>query len=325
MAHQRAFQQSAGKAVLRPSAGRSRAVKVMAVQKSQNFVGMAAAAASALLLAATPVQAEELRVCTSASRGVANPAALVAESSQQGLLQRLLNVGKSKIPSVVKEDPFGADRAQSKTVANTKHPIPIITEQEAVAPEAFPNPAENISPKPPVLAAAEGDEAQGRNAGQFKGLTKSGRQGLINKKSPAKVSASAMSAVNGSPVSFTSSTGNPVAMVAEGQGKGLLQKLKDVLPRPPSPVQEDPFGADQFQSTTIADTKRPMPIITEQEAVAPEAFPNPSENISPKPPVLAAAEGDEQLGCNANQFEGIDASCRQGLIDAKSPAEASGQ
>jgi hypothetical protein len=80
-------------------------------------------------------------------------------------------------------------------------------------------------------------------------------------------------------------------------------------------------GADRFQATSVADTKRPIPIITEQEAVAPEAFPNPAENISPKPPVLAQAEGDEQLGCNANQFEGIDASCRQGLIDAKSPAQ----
>ena len=36
----------------------------------------------------------------------------------------------------------GADRAQSKTVADTKRPIAIPTEQEAVAPEAFPNPSE---------------------------------------------------------------------------------------------------------------------------------------------------------------------------------------
>jgi hypothetical protein len=44
------------------------------------------------------------------------------------------------------------------------------------------------------------------------------------------------------------------------------------LPFPPLSA-----GADRAQATTIADTKRPMPIITEQEAVAPEAFPNPSE------------------------------------------------
>jgi hypothetical protein len=41
----------------------------------------------------------------------------------------------------------GADRAQSKTVADTKRPIPIPTEQEAVAPEAFPNPSEVRNPK----------------------------------------------------------------------------------------------------------------------------------------------------------------------------------
>lgn len=47
---------------------------------------------------------------------------------------------------------------------------------------------------------------------------------------------------------------------------------------PPSlPPSLSPAGADRAQATTIADTKRPMPIITEQEAVAPEAFPNPSE------------------------------------------------
>jgi hypothetical protein len=98
----------------------------------------------------------------------------------------------------------GADRAQAKTVANTKRPIPIITEQEAVAPEAFPNPAENISPKPPVLAQAEGDEGQGPNAGQFKGLKKSDRQGLINKKSPAQVCTSTI-AGGLSVLSFSSS------------------------------------------------------------------------------------------------------------------------
>lgn len=57
----------------------------------------------------------------------------------------------------------------------------------------------------------------------------------------------------------------------------------------------------------------------------PQAFPNPSENVSPRPPVLAAAEGDEHLGCNANQFADVDASCRQALIDAKSPAQATGK
>lgn len=36
-------------------------------------------------------------------------------------------------------------------------------------------------------------------------------------------------------------------------------------------------GADRAQERTIADTKRPIAIPTEQEAVAPEAYPNPSE------------------------------------------------
>lgn len=36
----------------------------------------------------------------------------------------------------------GADRAQDKMVADTQRPIAIPTEQEAVAPEAFPNPSE---------------------------------------------------------------------------------------------------------------------------------------------------------------------------------------
>jgi hypothetical protein len=36
----------------------------------------------------------------------------------------------------------GADRAQEKTIADTKRPIAIPTEQEAVAPEAYPNPSE---------------------------------------------------------------------------------------------------------------------------------------------------------------------------------------
>lgn len=39
------------------------------------------------------------------------------------------------------------------------------------------------SPRPPVLAAAEGDEHMGENAGQFSDLDKSGRQDLIDKKS----------------------------------------------------------------------------------------------------------------------------------------------
>jgi hypothetical protein len=66
-----------------------------------------------------------------------------------------------------------------------------------------------------------------------------------------------------------------------------------------------------------------MEIITEQEAVAPEAFPNPASGISEKPAVLAAAEGDEQRGANRGQFEGITAADRQRLIDEKSPAQAS--
>jgi hypothetical protein len=82
-------------------------------------------------------------------------------------------------------------------------------------------------------------------------------------------------------------------------------------------------GADRKEGKTVASTKRPMPIITEQEAVAPEAFPNPAAGISPKPAVLAAAEGDEQRGASRGQFEGITAADRQRLIDEKSPAQAS--
>jgi hypothetical protein len=50
-------------------------------------------------------------------------------------------------------------------------------------------------------------------------------------------------------------------------------------PAPPPPPPDTPpsAGADRAQERTIADTKRPIPIPTEQEAVAPEAFPNPSE------------------------------------------------
>lgn len=82
-------------------------------------------------------------------------------------------------------------------------------------------------------------------------------------------------------------------------------------------------GADRAQERTIADTKNPIAIPTEQEAVAPEAYPNPASNISPTPPVLASAAGDEQRGPNANQFEGLKASDRQRLIDQASPAESS--
>jgi hypothetical protein len=65
-----------------------------------------------------------------------------------------------------------------------------------------------------------------------------------------------------------------------------------------------------------------MEIITEQEAVAPEAFPNPATRVgSEKPAVLAAAEGDEQYGANRGQFEGLTAADRQRLIDEKSPAQ----
>lgn len=44
---------------------------------------------------------------------------------------------------------------------------------------------------------------------------------------------------------------------------------------------------------------------------------------SERPPVLAAAEGDEHLGENAGQFADLDASGRQALIDKKSPAQSS--
>lgn len=44
---------------------------------------------------------------------------------------------------------------------------------------------------------------------------------------------------------------------------------------------------------------------------------------SERPPVLAAAEGDEHLGENAGQFADLDASGRQALIDKKSPAQTS--
>lgn len=73
----------------------------------------------------------------------------------------------------------------------------------------------------------------------------------------------------------------------------------------------------------MADTKRPIDIPTEQETVAPEAFPNPAANIAPEPPVLSGALGDEQYGPNANQFKGLKESDRQGLIDKKSPAQSS--
>ncbi|KAF8070853.1 hypothetical protein HT031_000934 [Scenedesmus sp. PABB004] len=108
-------------------------------------------------------------------------------------------------------------------------------------------------------------------------------------------------------------------VLAEGGGDSLLDRIKAALPKR---VEEDPFAAERKQARTVGDTQRPIEIITEQEAVVTEAFPNPSEALSPKPPVLAAAEGDEQRGGNAGQFEGVDASSRQALIDAKSPEQA---
>lgn len=122
---------------------------------------------------------------------------------------------------------------------------------------------------------------------------------------------------------------DPVATIAgqpDGSGKskkGFFTKLLDSIPSAYPKVNEDPFGADRAQERTIADTKRPIAIPTEQEAVAPEAYPNPSELRSPVPPVLAAAAGDENLGPNAGQFSDLDASGRQALIDKKSPAETS--
>lgn len=68
----------------------------------------------------------------------------------------------------------------------------------------------------------------------------------------------------------------------------------------------------------MGDTKKPIPIITEQEAVAPEAYPNPS-NATGKPAVLQAAEGDENKGKFAQQFGDLKASDRQSLINAKTP------
>lgn len=121
---------------------------------------------------------------------------------------------------------------------------------------------------------------------------------------------------------------DPVATIASetaaGSGdKGFFTKLLDSIPSAFPKVNEDPFGADRAQEKTIADTKRPIAIPTEQEAVAPEAYPNPSELRSPVPPVLAAAAGDENLGPNAGQFSDLDASGRQALIDKKSPAGSS--
>jgi hypothetical protein len=60
----------------------------------------------------------------------------------------------------------------------------------------------------------------------------------------ANASAAPAPAAAATAVSSTTNSGtNPVAMLAEGQqGRGFLQKLKNILPRPPSPVQEDPFG-----------------------------------------------------------------------------------
>ncbi|KAF6261615.1 hypothetical protein COO60DRAFT_1699691 [Scenedesmus sp. NREL 46B-D3] len=122
-----------------------------------------------------------------------------------------------------------------------------------------------------------------------------------------------------SPVSAAEMPANPLAMTADGN---IFSRLWNKVPKA-SKVQEDPYGADSKAGKTAASTKRPMEIITEQEAVAPEAFPNPASGISSKPAVLAGAEGDEQYGSNKGQFEGLNAGDRQRLIDEKSPAEAS--
>ena len=72
---------------------------------------------------------------------------------------------------------------------------------------------------------------------------------------------------------------------------------------------------------SAALVQEPMPIITEQEAVVTEAFPNPSAAMTGvKPPVLAGAEGDESGGSSAGKYEGVTENDRQALIDAKSPA-----
>lgn len=92
---------------------------------------------------------------------------------------------------------------------------------------------------------------------------------------------------------------------------------------PPDCVPLLPTGADRKQAKTVGDTKNSIPIPTEQETVAPEAFPNPAAGIAPEPPVLSGALGDEQYGPNANQFKGLGESDRQKLIDEKSPAESS--
>ncbi|WIA11411.1 hypothetical protein OEZ85_011528 [Tetradesmus obliquus] len=124
-----------------------------------------------------------------------------------------------------------------------------------------------------------------------------------------------------SPVSAAELSPNPLAVTAEGN---IFSKLWNKVPKA-SPVTEDPYGADAKAGKTLASTKKAMPIITEQEAVAPEAFPNPAASRIPgaKPAVLAAAEGDEQRGPNRGQFEGLNEGDRQRLIDEKSPAQAS--
>lgn len=164
---------------------RSRVVKVSAVKAEQ----AAAAAAAAVMLAASPVIASELPTAA-----VLNPTAEVAVSGKIDVdsigskINKFFDKAYLDPTSKINEDPFAADRKQGKTVADTKKSMPIPTEQEAVAPEAFPNPAGNIYPEPPVLSSAAGDEQYGPNAGQFKGLTEGDRQGLIDAKSPAQAS-----------------------------------------------------------------------------------------------------------------------------------------
>lgn len=156
---------------------RSRVVKASAVNNEQG-AAVAAAAAAAVLLAASPVIASELPTA------VLNPTAEVAES-----LGAKFNRWFDKVyvdpTTKINEDPFAADKKQSKTVGDTKKNIPIPTEQEAVAPESFPNPASGVTSEPSVLSQAASDERYGPNAGQFKGLTQGDRQGLIDKSSPS--------------------------------------------------------------------------------------------------------------------------------------------
>jgi hypothetical protein len=164
---------------------------VRASATTSEYAATAAATAAAVLLAASPVMASELPTAA-----VVNPTAEVAVSSKtdvEGLgakLNRFFDKVYVDPTTKINEDPFGADRKQAKTVGDTKNSIPIPTEQETVAPEAFPNPAAGIAPEPPVLSGALGDEQYGPNANQFKGLGESDRQKLIDEKSPAESSRS---------------------------------------------------------------------------------------------------------------------------------------